>query len=373
MTGSLRTRPELFPAVYPELRPALLAAAVLIAGIVAAPASAQTVLDRTTNLAAGWTAYPGAMYANLPFRFTTPAGGPRNIAAFPTFELSMGIPWNVLAGARFAPQSPTVAGHLNEWEFFLRSAPLSENRGDAFELGTTLGFNTAAGSLDSEVSVARWFGPMRLIGAARGMTDGYGEDGARFGVAGGGVLHPLPGRAPIALTGDVGTLTDRGAGERIAWSVGVALGISFTPHTLALFATNTATSTLQGRARGGDRVRYGFEFTVPIPAGRFLGWYVPREAAAQAVRPEPAQPARVVRAEATRYLFLPLQIVVPAGTTIEWTNRDAVLHTVAADDGSWNSGAIHPGERWSATFTEPGRYPFHCGPHPFMQGVVLVH
>jgi plastocyanin len=63
---------------------------------------------------------------------------------------------------------------------------------------------------------------------------------------------------------------------------------------------------------------------------------------------------------------------VPAGTTVEWTNGDAVVHTVSADDASFNSGAIAPGATWRATFTRPGTYAYHCGPHPFMKGVVIV-
>jgi plastocyanin len=73
-----------------------------------------------------------------------------------------------------------------------------------------------------------------------------------------------------------------------------------------------------------------------------------------------------------RYLYAPKRLVIEAGTTVEWTNRDEMVHTVSADDGSWDSGAIRPGESWRATFTEPGVYPFHCGPHPFMKGVVVV-
>ncbi|MGH7542680.1 MAG: plastocyanin/azurin family copper-binding protein [Gemmatimonadota bacterium] len=33
---------------------------------------------------------------------------------------------------------------------------------------------------------------------------------------------------------------------------------------------------------------------------------------------------------------------------------------------------LENGEGFSRRFDEPGRYPFHCTPHPFMKGVVIV-
>lgn len=355
-----------------HLRLAVLLAALIAFPALAPPLAAQETLERTPSLSGGWTAYPGLLYVNLPYRFTTVAQDGRQIQGLPTFEFGMGLPLHLLAGARFALQSPTVPGRPNEWELFLRSAPLSEARGDALEVAASLAFNGAAESADGELLLARWFGPVRLIGALRPMLSAYGTDQSRIAVVGGAVVHPLPGGIPIAVAADVASLTDRQEGERVAWSVGLQLGLSFTDHTLSLFATNTSTSTLQGLSRGDERVRYGFEFTVPIPVGRFLGWHLPREEAIEAVVGEPEQAERVVQAEASRYLFLPKVIEIQAGTTIEWTNTDAVVHTVSADNGAWNSGAIPTGQTWQATFTRPGSYPFHCGPHPFMKGVVIV-
>ncbi len=48
------------------------------------------------------------------------------------------------------------------------------------------------------------------------------------------------------------------------------------------------------------------------------------------------------------------------------------MHTVTADDGSWDSGDVQPGATWRRTFDRPGTYPYHCTPHPFMQAVVVV-
>jgi plastocyanin len=190
-------------------------------------------------------------------------------------------------------------------------------------------------------------------------------------VAAGFVLHPLHRRAPIALSADLGGRPGAPAGERLAWSAGLQAGVSHTPHTLSLFATNTGSGTVQGASRGEARPRFGLQFTALVPAGGFLGWFAPRERAAEAVRTDVDAPAGV-HAEIVRYLYAPKRLVIPAGTTVEWTNRDEVVHTVSANDGSWDSGAIRPGASWRATFSAPGIYPYHCGPHPFMQGVVEV-
>jgi plastocyanin len=70
--------------------------------------------------------------------------------------------------------------------------------------------------------------------------------------------------------------------------------------------------------------------------------------------------------------YAPAQIDIAVGTTVVWTNDAPLAHTVTADDNSFDSGVIDAGGRWSYTFTRAGTFPFHCTPHPFMKGVVVV-
>ncbi|MBL8978044.1 MAG: cupredoxin family copper-binding protein [Gemmatimonadetes bacterium] len=63
---------------------------------------------------------------------------------------------------------------------------------------------------------------------------------------------------------------------------------------------------------------------------------------------------------------------IAVGTTIEWKNEDPVAHTVTADDNGFDSGLIESGQVWRYTFTRPGTYAYHCTPHPFMKGTVVV-
>jgi hypothetical protein len=72
--------------------------------------------------------------------------------------------------------------------------------------------------------------------------------------------------------------------------------------------------------------------------------------------------------------FIPSTIVVVLGVnnTVVWTNTDTVQHTVTSDDGKFDSGLFGQGQSWNYTFTKPGTYPYHCIPHPFMRGTVIV-
>jgi plastocyanin len=72
------------------------------------------------------------------------------------------------------------------------------------------------------------------------------------------------------------------------------------------------------------------------------------------------------------FAFQPANLTIPVGATVTWTNTGQRTHTVSADDGSFDSGRLDPGEQFSHTFTAPGTYAYHCGFHPEMQGTITV-
>jgi plastocyanin len=118
--------------------------------------------------------------------------------------------------------------------------------------------------------------------------------------------------------------------------------------------------------------RYAIELNAPVELPGFvLGWFTPRERAAESVRTDVAT-APATRVRISGYIFAPAVVRIRAGETIEWQNDDAVVHTVNAENAAFESGAIRPGQSWRARFDEPGRYPYYCGPHPFMKGVIVV-
>ena len=77
------------------------------------------------------------------------------------------------------------------------------------------------------------------------------------------------------------------------------------------------------------------------------------------------------------YEFSQESLTIKSGTTITWINLDVVPHTV--DSGThdnpvdlFESGYLRQQETFSYTFNEPGAYVYHCGPHPYMEGVIIV-
>jgi plastocyanin len=71
--------------------------------------------------------------------------------------------------------------------------------------------------------------------------------------------------------------------------------------------------------------------------------------------------------------FVPPEISVSSeGNIVSWTNDDSTEHTVTADDGSFDSGPISPGDTFDNTFDAPGDFGYHCSIQPFMTGVVIA-
>jgi plastocyanin len=70
--------------------------------------------------------------------------------------------------------------------------------------------------------------------------------------------------------------------------------------------------------------------------------------------------------------FGPSQIDLLPGETAEWTNVSERRHTVNADDGSFASGDLFGGDKFSREFDEVGAYPYHCTVHDGMTGEVDV-
>ncbi len=89
----------------------------------------------------------------------------------------------------------------------------------------------------------------------------------------------------------------------------------------------------------------------------------------------PAGPNEVVVA-VRDFAFHPQEMRIPAGTTVTWINcepLDVEVHTSTSDDGLWASPPLQAvGGRFSRTFPTPGRFEYHCAPHPFMRGAVVV-
>jgi plastocyanin len=74
------------------------------------------------------------------------------------------------------------------------------------------------------------------------------------------------------------------------------------------------------------------------------------------------------------YKYDPAELKIKVGTTVRWTNNEKrVSHSILfTGEGGFESERFFPGESWERTFDKPGSYPFSCGPHPEMKGLIEV-
>lgn len=341
--------------------------------LVATPATGQSLAERSPNLSGGWVGQPGQLYFNFVHRFDV-LGDIDKVVNSPTFLLAAGLPANLLLGAQYASNARIVQTDFNEFEIFGRFRPLSQMDGAPVDLGLQAAFNESTTSLDGEVTVGRAFGVLKLIGVGRVLGDAFDSGESKLAVGGGGTLRL--GGSPFYLAGDAVKLLDAGElGDDVAWSAGLHITIPRTPHSLSIQASNVRTTTLHGSSRGtADETLWGFEFTVPLTLSRWFGGgdHAAAEGGHNEPTPSAAAEGEMTTIDIVDFRFTNDRVEVPVGTTIEWTNRGQVVHTVTSDDGVFNSGNVQPGETWRYTFDEAGEFPYHCIPHPFMTGTVVV-
>ena len=367
------------------------AAVLLLGALLAAPTAATTqpLTERTPNLSGAWVSSPGTLNFQFAHRFEVVGddadisdifGGDGKIVNYPTFDLSLGLFEGAMAGFRYSTNSPG-AGLINEWQPYVKYAPLRGVGDGLFSLSVLAAWNGANQSVDGELAAETHAGPLLLSGVVRGFSDIYdlpdGVDDEALALAGG---IGIKLNRYVMLAADVADLVAGPEGDA-AWSAGLNLGIPFTPHTLSIMATNVTSGTLAGVSAGSGTfvpegvrasVFWGFEFTVPFSG--FARWgkiFNPDELRS----PEAARDLsgkRVVEVEISRLAFRDKEIRIPVGTTVRWVNKDPVGHTATSDDGGWGSALIGPGETWEYTFDTAGEFPYHCIPHPFMKGVVVV-
>ena len=88
---------------------------------------------------------------------------------------------------------------------------------------------------------------------------------------------------------------------------------------------------------------------------------------------EEATPAAPAQVKIDNFAFSPNELKVPAGTTVEWVNRDDIPHTVVSDDKStFKSKALDTDDKFSVTFKDAGSYEYYCSLHPRMTATVRV-
>ena len=83
-------------------------------------------------------------------------------------------------------------------------------------------------------------------------------------------------------------------------------------------------------------------------------------------------PAATAEVKIDNFSFGPQTITVPVGTTVTWTNKDDIPHTIVSTDGVFKSKVRDTDEKFSYTFTKAGTYSYFCSVHPKMTGQIIV-
>jgi len=136
------------------------------------------------------------------------------------------------------------------------------------------------------------------------------------------------------------------------------------------------------------RSAYGlYMLATLLGVGVYFTWYAapsnaaaqPQASAAPVAQPQLSPNAQPVAQPQTQavpmadFVFNPAELVIPAGTTVEWTNQDGAPHTATADDGSlFKSATLASGERFSFRFDTPGEYAYYCELHGSPGGIGMA-
>lgn len=118
---------------------------------------------------------------------------------------------------------------------------------------------------------------------------------------------------------------------------------------------------------------------VLIGIATYCLWYVgpaSKPAAVSTVAPPSIEAPEKVAVRISNFRFEPQELVIKAGTIVEWTDEQG-RHTVEADDGSFKSDTLTAQGRFEHKFTTPGVYHYYCTFHgdkhgQDMAGVITV-
>src|SRR5689334_603635 len=81
--------------------------------------------------------------------------------------------------------------------------------------------------------------------------------------------------------------------------------------------------------------------------------------------------AAVVKVEMKGIGFTPTKVSAKVGDTIEWANRDFVVHSATARDKSWDVN-IPANQSGRTVMKKAGKIAYYCRYHPNMTGEIDV-
>jgi len=98
----------------------------------------------------------------------------------------------------------------------------------------------------------------------------------------------------------------------------------------------------------------------------------PAIASTKALASQASTTPKPVAIDIDNFKFGIVSIKIDAGTTVTWTNRDDVPHTVFSTTKVFKSPPLDTGEAFSYTFKDAGTFKYYCSLHPRMTGEIVV-
>lgn len=82
----------------------------------------------------------------------------------------------------------------------------------------------------------------------------------------------------------------------------------------------------------------------------------------------------IVEIRMIKFKFEPEQVTIKPGTIVRWVNIEKrQYHSVWFEQlGLAESDYLFPSDSYEQKFDHKGSFPYRCGPHPQMTGLVLV-
>ena len=81
--------------------------------------------------------------------------------------------------------------------------------------------------------------------------------------------------------------------------------------------------------------------------------------------------AETIQVTIDKLVFAPAEVNAKVGDTVEWINKDALVHTATATNGDWNVN-IPASRSGQVVMKKPGAADYYCKFHPNMKGRVVV-
>jgi plastocyanin len=81
--------------------------------------------------------------------------------------------------------------------------------------------------------------------------------------------------------------------------------------------------------------------------------------------------AETIQVTIDKLVFAPAEVNAKVGDTIEWVNKDALVHTATASNNDWNVN-IPGNQSGKVVLKKAGAVDYFCKFHPNMKGRVTV-